>query len=80
MFIAQLLREMRKTTEMLKSDNGFGDRSGDAILEHAHRAVADALAEQRAFGIADTLIAQLLPSQADVPPGRHRNINMSDES
>ncbi|MFH5254438.1 flagellar biosynthesis protein FlgJ [Burkholderia semiarida] len=78
MFIAQLLGEMRKAAEHLKADNGFGDRSSEAILEHAHRTVAEAIAGQRAFGIADTLIAQLLPTQAATArPGNADTSNAS---
>jgi len=65
MFIAQMLGEMRKVAEQLKAGNGFDDRSGDAMLEHAHRIVADSIAHTHAFGIADTLIAQLQHIRGD---------------
>ncbi|WP_412530576.1 flagellar biosynthesis protein FlgJ [Burkholderia lata] len=75
MFIAQMLGEMRKLADQLKTDNGFDDRSSKGMLEHAHRIVADTMAEQRAFGIADTLIAQLrqMRAQASGTAGTDRS-------
>jgi len=69
LFIAQLLNEMKKTTDQMKESSGFADTTGDAMMEHANRTVADAIARQRAFGIADTLITQMLP--ADTLPTKH---------
>ncbi|CAJ0819383.1 MULTISPECIES: hypothetical protein [Ralstonia] len=63
MFIAQMLNEMKKATDQLKADNGFDDKSSDSMLDYANRVVADAIAHQRAFGIADTLVAQMLPRE-----------------
>lgn len=64
LFIAQMLNEMKKATDQLKADNGFEDRTSDAMLDYANRAVADAIAQQRGFGIANTLVAQMLPPEA----------------
>ncbi len=64
LFIAQMLNEMKKATDQLKSDDSGTDRTSDAMLDYANRAVADAIAHQRAFGIADTLAAQMLPPEA----------------
>ncbi|MBL3962181.1 MULTISPECIES: flagellar biosynthesis protein FlgJ [Burkholderia] len=64
LFIAQMLSEMKKATDQLKGDDGFADRSSEAMLDYANRAVADAIAKQRGFGIADTLVAQMLPPDA----------------
>lgn len=63
LFIAQMLNEMKKATDQLKSDDSGTDRTSDAMLDYANRAVADAIAHQRAFGIADTLVAQMLPPE-----------------
>jgi peptidoglycan hydrolase FlgJ len=68
MFIAQMLNEMHKATQLLKVDSVSVDRTADALLEHANRAVADSIAHQRAFGIADTLIAQMLPHASAARP------------
>ncbi|MPV70259.1 hypothetical protein [Burkholderia sp. BE17] len=64
LFIAQMLNEMKKVTDQLKNDDGLADRSSEAMLDYANRAVADAIAKQRGFGIADTLVAQMLPPDA----------------
>ncbi|MDN7934668.1 hypothetical protein QZM52_25655 [Burkholderia metallica] len=67
MFIAQMLGEMRKLADHLKTGNGFDERSSEGMLEHAHRLVADSMASQRAFGIADTLIAQFRQVRVQAP-------------
>lgn len=63
LFIAQMLNEMKKATDQLKSDSSSNDRTSEAMLDYANRAVADAIAQQRSFGIADTLVAQMLPPE-----------------
>lgn len=65
LFIAQMLNEMKKATDQLKADNGFSDTSSEAVLGFANRTVADSIANQRAFGIADALIAQMLPQHTE---------------
>lgn len=65
MFIAHLLNEMRKATEQLSPDqSGASNKPGAALLDHAYRQVADDIAGQRAFGIADSIVAQMLPAHA----------------
>jgi peptidoglycan hydrolase FlgJ len=62
MFIAHLLAEMRKATEQLSPDGAnASNKPGAGLLDHAYRLVADDIAQQRAFGIADVLVAQMLP-------------------
>ncbi|MFO7305778.1 MAG: rod-binding protein [Gammaproteobacteria bacterium] len=64
-FIAQLLRQMREGTRALASeDSVFNSRSAQEMLDMADVALADSLATQRAFGIADILVQQLLPTSA----------------
>jgi flagellar protein FlgJ len=63
MFITQMLREMRKTTrEMSGSDSVFNNPIDSDMLDIADNAVADALAGQKAFGIANAILHQLLPT------------------
>ncbi|WP_459624920.1 hypothetical protein [Burkholderia sp. 3C] len=62
MFIAQMLGAMRQATATLGAANGERDDTAGALLDHAYREVANGIATQRAFGIADTLIAQMLPA------------------
>lgn len=64
-FIAQLLRQMRASTRaMAGEDSVFNSRSAQEMLDMADLAVADSLAGQRAFGIADVIVRQLLPQAA----------------
>lgn len=64
MFIAQMLREMRKVTrEISSADSVFKNNVDSDMLEVADGAVADSLARQRSFGIANAILHQLLPAQ-----------------
>jgi flagellar protein FlgJ len=64
-FIAQLLRQMRESTRaMADEDSVFNSRSAQEMLDMADVALADSLAGQRAFGIADVIVRQLLPTAA----------------
>ncbi|MCH8179127.1 MAG: rod-binding protein [Proteobacteria bacterium] len=63
MFIGQMLQQMRRTTrEFAGEDSVFKDRIASDMLDMADTAVADSLAHQRAFGIADAILRQLLPT------------------
>jgi len=63
-FIAQVLKQMRRSVRDLNDadDRSFASRANDDLLEVADTYVADALARQRAFGIADLMLRQLLPN------------------
>ena len=65
-FVAQMLKQMRQTTAALADeDSPLRDEVNQAPLAMADNAVADDLAAQRAFGIADVLVRQMsgaLPS------------------
>lgn len=66
-FISETLRQMRRSTrEMAGEDSIFKDRVNEDMLDLADGLVADAMASQRAFGIADMLLRQLLPQPAPV--------------
>lgn len=61
-FIAQMLRQMRSATrELAAEDSIYRNRTNEDMLDLADTTVADALAGQRAFGIADAIVRQLLP-------------------
>ncbi|MFC4762295.1 hypothetical protein [Dyella koreensis] len=66
MFIAHLLNEMRKTTTQFAGPAGAGGQD-TALLEHAYRLVADDIAAQRAFGIADSIVTQMRAAQSGSP-------------
>lgn len=68
-FITEALRQMRRATrEMAGEDSVFRDRINDDMLDMADTQVADALAAQRAFGIADAILRQVLPAPAAEAP------------
>ncbi|WP_153099499.1 flagellar biosynthesis protein FlgJ [Paraburkholderia hayleyella] len=66
MFINQMLNAMQQANQTFKDANG-ADTTSDSMLAYANRAVADSIASQRAFGIADCLIAQMLPPADPAP-------------
>jgi flagellar protein FlgJ len=71
MFIAQMLNEMRKATAQINAnDDSPKDEASAGMLDHANLLVADSLANQRAFGIADCIVAQMLPASGQTPTGR----------
>lgn len=68
MFIGEMFKQMRRTTREFAGEDGmFKDRVHSDMLELADVAVADAMAGQRAFGIADAILRQLLPTASPNP-------------
>ena len=64
-FISHMLRQMRSgTREMAGEDSVYKDPVNSDMLELADNMVADKMAGQRAFGIADAILRQLLPAAA----------------
>lgn len=67
-FIAQMLRQMRESTRAMAGEESvFNSRSAQEMLDMADLALADSMAGQRAFGIADVIVRQLLPQPAPSP-------------
>lgn len=59
-FVAQMLKQMRQaTTALADKDSPLNQEVNQAPLAMADLAVADSLAGQRAFGIADVLVRQM---------------------
>lgn len=68
LFIHQMLKTMRQAGESLAGDEALFRRNTDnPLLGLADQLVADQLAGQKAFGIADLLTRQLLPLNATAP-------------
>lgn len=68
-FIAQMMRQMRSMSREIAGEEGvFRDRTNDDMLDMADTMVADQMAGQRAFGIADVILRQVLPSAASASP------------
>jgi flagellar protein FlgJ len=62
-FISHMLRQMRSSTrEMAGEDSVFNDRTNQDLQGMADNMLADKMAGQRAFGIADAILRQLLPA------------------
>ncbi|WP_332856503.1 hypothetical protein [Duganella sp. S19_KUP01_CR8] len=61
-FIGHMLHQMRAGTRALAADDSvFKDKINEDMLDMADNLVADQLAGQRAFGVADAILRQLLP-------------------
>lgn len=62
-FIKQMMKQMRASTAVLADDDSpLKKRVNEDMLELADGLVADAMAGQRAFGIADLMLRQVLPT------------------
>ena len=58
-----MLHQMRSgTRELSAEDSVFKDKINQDMLDMADNLVADQMANQRAFGIADVILRQLLPT------------------
>lgn len=70
-FIKQMISQMRAGTRALADeDSPDKKRVNQDMLDLADGLVADALAQQRAFGIADLMLKQVLPQAANAPAAR----------
>ena len=62
-FIAHMLHRMRAgTRELAAEDSAFKNSVNNDMLDMADTMLADQMAGQRAFGIADAILRQLLPA------------------
>lgn len=67
-FISQMLRQMHSATrEIAGEDSVYGSNNHSDMLDFADTSFADAMSQQRAFGIADVIVRQLLPNQKPAP-------------
>jgi flagellar protein FlgJ len=63
-FISQMLRQMRSATKEIAGDDSiYGKNTNSDMLDYADTSVADVMSRQRAFGIADVIVRQLLPNK-----------------
>jgi flagellar protein FlgJ len=62
-FVGQMLHQMRSTTrELAAEDSVFKDKVNADMQDMADNLLAGQIAGQRAFGIADAILRQLLPA------------------
>jgi flagellar protein FlgJ len=67
-FISHMLKEMRATTrEMADEDSVFKDKVNQEMQDMADGILAKQMAGQRAFGVADAILRQLVPTK--ITPG-----------
>ncbi len=69
-FISEMMRQMRRAAREF-GDDSRRDRPADEMLDLSYSMVADKLAGQHAFGVADLILKQILPKaneQAHEPP------------
>ncbi|MGV3345499.1 rod-binding protein [Enterobacteriaceae bacterium LUAb1] len=60
MFLRTMLSEMRKSTDVLSTENGiFNSREARTMRDFYDSALAQELASQRSTGVADLLVKQL---------------------
>lgn len=60
-FIGHMLHQTRKNAREVGGDTAQSKNGGDDMLDWADELLADALAKQHAFGIADVMLRQLVP-------------------
>lgn len=67
-FVREMFKQMRKTTrEVAGEDSIFANSMNGDLLDIADGALADQLASRRVFGIANVILAQLLPAAGNIP-------------
>jgi flagellar protein FlgJ len=67
-FISHMLHQMRSTTRAMASeDSVFKDPVNGDMLDMADKLLAGQVAGQRAFGIADAILRQLVPAPLNKP-------------
>ncbi len=68
-FIADMLHRMRRSArEFADREEVGGGRANDDMLDIADSMVADKLAGQHAFGVADLILRQILPGAGAAKP------------
>jgi len=61
-FIAHMLHQARRSAREFAGDTAQSKNGGEEMLDWGDQFLADVLAGQRAFGIADVMLRQLLPA------------------
>lgn len=64
-FISQMLSQARKSTKAIAGEDSiYKSHENEDMLDLADSFVADSLAKQHAFGIADLILRQVLPKDS----------------
>lgn len=79
-FIKQMMSQMRSATRALADDDSpLKNKVNEDMMDMADGLVADAMAGQRAFGIADLMLKQILP-KVDLSPAGVASPSRVDQS
>ncbi|TCP15625.1 flagellar protein FlgJ [Crenobacter luteus] len=74
LFIREMLSQMRKVTrEIAGDDSVFASTIHGDMMDFADKAVAEQVARSRVFGIANAILAQLLPAEPAPPAAFKEN-------
>jgi flagellar protein FlgJ len=75
-FISQMLAQARKNTKVIAGEDSiYNSHENEDMLDLANTFVADALAKQHAFGIADLILRQVLPKKSsETMQGDHSDL------
>ena len=67
-FISNMLHQMRETTrDIAPDDSPYKDKVNQDMQDMADKLLAGNIANQRAFGVADAILRQLLPTPSKKP-------------
>lgn len=67
-FISNMLHQMRETTrDIAPDDSPYKDKVNEDMQDMADKLLAGNIANQRAFGVADAILRQLLPTPSKKP-------------
>ena len=80
-FIKQMMKQTRASTAALAADDSpLKNKVNEDMMDLADGLVADAMAGQRAFGIADLLLKQVLPAAGLSPAAKASPLSHQEES
>jgi flagellar protein FlgJ len=67
-FISNMLHQMRETTRTIAPDDSpYKDKVNQDMQDMADNILSGSIANQRAFGIADSILRQMLPAPTPTP-------------
>jgi flagellar protein FlgJ len=67
-FISNMLHQMRETTRTIAPDDSpYKDKVNQDMQDMADNILSGSIANQRAFGVADSILRQMLPTPSSAP-------------
>jgi len=78
-FIKQMMKQMRASTAALAAeDSPLKNKTNEDMMDLADGLVADSMAGQRAFGIADLMLRQVLPAAGLSPAAKASPLTLQE--